>query len=111
MILELTNDTFQTEVGQSKTPVLVDFWAVWCGPCKMLAPVLEELSKDASFLGKLKFTKLNTEDFSELAAEHQITGIPCLIIFRHGKEVDRIVGFAPKSVLKQKIEAVLAKMR
>ena len=107
MVLELSAPTFKTEVLTSKIPVLVDFWAQWCGPCKMLAPVLEEVSKE--YLGKLKFAKISTEDHPEIAEEYGITGIPCLIIFKNGKEVDRIIGFSAKPVLKGKIDAVLAK--
>lgn len=105
MVQELTDKTFQTEI-KSSTPILIDFWAEWCGPCKMLAPVLEEVSKD--YNGKLKFAKLNTEEYPRVAMEQEITGIPCLIIFKNGKEMDRIIGFSPKPILKQKIEKVLS---
>ena len=104
MVLELTDKTFPVEI-KSSTPILIDFWAEWCGPCKMLAPVLEEVSKELS--GKLKFAKLDTEAYPRIAMEQDITGIPCLIIFKNGKEVDRIIGFSPKPVLKQKIEKVM----
>ena len=104
MVLELTDKTFPTEI-KSSTPILIDFWAEWCGPCKMLAPVLEEVSKE--FTGKLKFAKLDTEAYPRIAMEQEITGIPCLIIFKDGKEIDRIIGFSPKPILKQKIEKVL----
>ena len=105
MVTELTADSFQQEI-KGTTPIIVDFWASWCGPCKMLAPIFEEVSKD--FAGKLRFAKISTETYPQIAEQHDITGIPCLIVFKNGKEVDRIIGFSPKPVLKQKIEMVLA---
>lgn len=107
MVHELTDKNFATEI-KSSTPILIDFWAEWCGPCKMLAPVLEEVSKD--YTGKLKFAKLDTERYPRIAMEQGISGIPCLIIFKDGKEIDRIIGFSPKPILKQKIEKVLERI-
>jgi thioredoxin 1 len=104
----LTAEKYKTEVLKSKTPVLVDFYADWCGPCRMLGPVLEELSNDPDFKGNLQFAKINTEEYPELAQENNVQGIPCLIIFKNGKEANRIVGFAPKAVMKAKINSVLA---
>ncbi len=107
MVPELTDKTFEKEI-QSSTPIIVDFWATWCGPCRMMAPVFEELSK--GYDGKLRFAKLSTEDFPEVAAANDITGIPCLLIFRNGEEVERLVGYMPKETLRKKIDAVLGQI-
>ena len=104
----LNKDNFQKEVVESEIPVIIDFWAEWCGPCKMMAPLFEELSKE--YEGKLKFAKLNTDENQELAIKYNITGIPCLAITKKGKEVDRIVGFGPKSYVKQKIDEILTRV-
>ncbi len=105
MVMELAADSFRKEI-QGSIPIIIDFWASWCGPCKMLAPIFEEVSKE--YVGRLRFAKISTEDFPQIAEEHDITGIPCVIVFKNGKEADRIIGFSPKPILKQKIDAVLA---
>ena len=95
-----TND-FKSEVVESDTPVLVDFWAEWCGPCKVIAPVVEELAKD--YEGKIKFGKVNVDDHNMVASEYGVRSIPTLLIFKNGAVVNQIVGAVPK----EKITAIL----
>ena len=108
MVLEVTDETFEKEVLGSTIPVIVDFWAEWCGPCKMLAPIFEEVSTE--YEGRLKFAKVNTDHHPDLAGAYDVSGIPCLVVFNKGEEADRIIGFAPKPQLKQKIDQILAKI-
>lgn len=110
MVDQLTEETFNKRVVEDKEIILVDFWASWCGPCRALAPVLDEVSQDEDFKDKLAFAKVSTEENGSLAASQGVSGIPCMIIYKDGKEVDRIVGFAPKPLLKAKIKDVLAKL-
>jgi len=100
---EVTTTTFSDQVLESETPVLVDFWAPWCGPCRMLAPVVEKLA--VSVGDQAKFVKLNTDQHPEIAGRYQVSGIPCLILFKGGQAVDRIVGFVPE----QQIAGMLAR--
>ena len=105
--IEVTNKNFQEEVLQSKIPVLVDFWAPWCQPCLMMAPVLDELSEELA--GKLKIAKLNTEIFENqpLAVQYQIRSIPNMKLFKDGRVVKDFVGLRPKEVFRSELEAVL----
>ncbi|MBI2542397.1 thioredoxin [Candidatus Woesearchaeota archaeon] len=106
-MLDVTTGTFEKEVLDSGLPVLVDFWAPWCGPCRIVGPVLEKLSKE--YTGKLKFAKLNVDDSQEAAAKHDVRGIPCMIVFSRGAEVDRIIGAFPEDALRKKIDLALSK--
>ncbi|MFO8015465.1 MAG: thioredoxin [Candidatus Woesearchaeota archaeon] len=103
MVEELNKENFREKTKGKKA--IVDFWAEWCGPCKMLGPVFEELSKD--FEGKIDFFKLNVDEGGDLAQEYSVQGIPCLIVMDDGKEIDRIVGLLPKEKLKEKIESII----
>ena len=105
-VLELSGNNFEHEVLKSTTPVLVDMWAAWCGPCRMLAPVVEELA--STYHGKAKFGKLNVDDHPQLAAEYRIMNIPTLLLFKGGKEADRLVGVQPKEELIRRMDKLLA---
>lgn len=109
MVQELTAATFQSEVMEGKKAFIIDFWAAWCGPCKMLAPIFEEL--EGEFKGKLHFAKLNIDAHEELARQFEIMSIPCMVVFSKGREVDRIVGLTPKSELKKLIDAAVKKTK
>lgn len=103
--VELNENNFKQEVLESSIPVLVDFWASWCMPCRMLAPTVEKLAEENQ--GKLKVGKLNTDENQRIASEYGIQGIPTLIIFKEGKEVGRTVGVMPKEKLQEKLNPIL----
>jgi thioredoxin 1 len=105
-IVNLTSATWDQEVTEYKGIVMVDFWAVWCGPCRMVAPTIEELAKD--YVGKIKVGKLNTDENADIASRFKIMGIPTIIFFKDGQKVDQIVGAVPKPQLKSKIDSLLA---
>ncbi len=107
-IIELTESTFDSEVIRATGPVVVDFYAPWCGPCKMLAPLLEQLATDLA--GKVKFAKLNVDEAFELAGRYKITGVPTLMLFRDGQFVDAVVGLASPNSLKAWLEGAAAAM-
>jgi thioredoxin 1 len=102
----VTSATWDQEVLKSTTLVLVDFWAVWCGPCRMVAPIVDEISKE--YAGKLKVLKLNTDENPDIAGKYKIMGIPTLMFFKNGERIDQVVGAVPKAQLKSKVDALLA---
>jgi len=102
---EVTDANFESEVLKSETPVLVDFWAPWCGPCRMVAPIVDELSEE--YDGRVKFVKLNTDDNIGTASTYGIRSIPTLLVFKGGQPVGQIIGFRPKGELKKRLDAVL----
>lgn len=104
--MEVTDATFEAEVLKADLPVLVDFWAAWCGPCKMIAPVVEELARD--YAGKLKVCKLNVDENNQTAAQFGIMSIPTLMLFKDGKPVERLIGYMPKAKLVEKLSPHLA---
>ena len=103
--MELTKDNFQTEVIEGDVPVLVDFWATWCGPCLAVAPVIDELAVE--YEGKLKVGKVDVDAQQQLAADFGVRSIPTLLIFKDGKMAEQIVGAVPKSQLVEKLQAIL----
>jgi len=105
-VLEVSDATFDQEVLKSEQPVLVDFWAVWCGPCKAIAPIVDGVA--ATYAGKLKVAKVNVDQNSATPSRFGIRGIPALLFFKGGKVADQIVGYVPQDVIEEKIKRLLA---
>ncbi len=104
-IINLNNENFKEQVMEETLPVLVDFTASWCGPCQMMTPVLENLATE--YEGRLKIAKVNVDDNAELSAQYGIMGVPTLILFKEGKQVETLVGFQPKNKLASRLDALI----
>jgi len=106
LVAQADQTNWETEVMQSSQVVMVDFWAVWCGPCQMVAPIVEQLASE--YAGKLKVMKLNTDEAPEIAGRYQIMSIPTILFFKDGQPVEKLVGVRPKPQFKQVIDSLLA---
>ena len=105
-VLEVSDATFEKEVLQSEQPVLVDFWAVWCGPCRAIAPIVDGVA--TTYAGRLKVTKVNVDENGATPSRYGIRGIPALLFFKGGKVADQVVGYVPQDVIDEKIQRLLA---
>jgi thioredoxin 1 len=105
-VLEVSDATFDQEVLNSELPVLVDFWAVWCGPCKAIGPIVDTVA--TTYAGKLKVAKVNVDQNGATPSRYGIRGIPALLFFKGGKIVDQIVGYVPQEVIEEKVQKLLA---
>lgn len=103
--INVTESTFEAEVLQSETPVLVDFWAAWCGPCRAVAPVLEQIADEQD--GKLRIVKVNVDENPALAAQYRITSIPAMKVFKGGEEVREIIGAMPKPMIEEHLNGII----
>ncbi len=101
MLKEISDNEFSSEVEQDKGVVLVDFWASWCGPCRMMAPVFEKMAQKYP---QIMFCKVNTDENMESPSKYGVSGIPCIIVFKGGKEIDRLVGFRPEAAFEADIK-------
>ena len=105
-VLEVSDATFDQEVLKSEQPVLVDFWAVWCGPCKAISPIVEGVA--TAYAGKLKVAKVNVDENGATPSRYGIRGIPALLFFKGGKVADQLVGYVPQDVIEEKVKRLLA---
>lgn len=105
MAVAATKSTYEAEVLKSEVPVVVDFWAAWCGPCRMIAPIIDQLADE--YEGKLKVGKVNVDEQGQLAAQYGVMSIPTLVFFKNGEEVERVVGVRPKPELDKIIQKVM----
>ncbi|MGE5789730.1 MAG: thioredoxin [Syntrophaceae bacterium] len=104
-VIHVNEGTFDTEILKSDTPALVDFWAPWCGPCRAIAPVLDEIAEE--YKGKVKVAKINVDENRKLAGNHGVMSIPTMILFKNGKALDKLIGLVPKERLKELMDKAL----
>lgn len=105
MVMEITDHDFEDQVIKAGLPVLIDFYAPWCGPCRMTAPVIEKLSK--KYDGKFRFCKMNVDQNPKMASKYQVMSIPLMLFFKNGEQVDQVLGAVPEVVLRTKVDALL----